>query len=161
MIDNPRYQEFTDNQGRRHRSVIGAGIDRERLHLVLTGQLKGRGVGHTYAKCWQLTKLVQAHISPITVVISEQHSMNYIFPMLEEVCEEESIVLSRKEQNNILMNGIKVVFINDREYRSKTSQWLNFTTIWMRDNDEAFQARPVKPFPLNNTEDGYSHKFIV
>jgi len=91
-------------------------IDIDRLHDVINGDLYGRGVGKTYAKCNDVAGMIGVGINNIYCITTHYRDINYILPMLNEVLSDHEMCIIRKDDNKIFLdNGARIFFIAERD----------------------------------------------
>lgn len=88
-------------------------IDLDRLHGVAGGQLRGRGVGHTYYYCHLIAGIVELGNQLIYIILPHYNWFKHFKIELARVFLHHGLTLI--EKNNDLISGTSIIKMHDKE----------------------------------------------
>ena len=96
--------------------------DIDRLHRVVKGKDRGRGVGKTFAKCHEVLGHLYLGQRDIFCMITEYYDLRYILPMLEGILEEGGLKIDRvnKSTHEFFVLDSRIMFIAERSWDYRT-----------------------------------------
>jgi hypothetical protein len=94
--------------------------DLDRLHKVVTGELRGRGVGRTYASCQYLAGTLETcePNSCIIWVVPRFSWMSHIRPMLDQVLREHDIMYHWSDSITLVANQCRIKFVPSHDKKA-------------------------------------------